>query len=212
MTDTPRRLTVHQFRLLLPDRGVLTREIDAVHVHHTVHPAHADFRGAETLEAMRQLHLAQGWSDIAQHLTIDPLGGLWPGRNWNLPPASVKGHNGTAAKGPFMIALVGQFDDGGDTFAGAQRESAAAFLAHLLRAWTLEAAAIAFHRELSGGRKTCPGTTLDRDAFVALVAKNKSSRQARTTRPFSREFLLGASVTQPAAIALKPSEIAEATV
>ncbi|MEX2662587.1 MAG: caspase family protein [Vicinamibacterales bacterium] len=212
MTHTPRRLTVHQFRLLLPDRGVLTRAIDAVHVHHTVHPARAEFRGAETIEAMRQLHLAQGWSDIAQHLTIDPLGGLWPGRNWNLPPASVRGHNGTTAKGPFMIALVGNFDDGRDRFDGAQRDSAAAVVAHLLRAWNLEAAAIAFHRDLSEGPKTCPGTTLDRDAFVALVAKNTSSRQARTTRPFSREFLLGAFVTQPAAIALKPSEIAEATI
>lgn len=50
---------------------------------------------------MRKFHMEQnGWSDLAQHLTIDPQGGLWTGRNWNLAPASATGHNGTAGEGP----------------------------------------------------------------------------------------------------------------
>jgi hypothetical protein len=211
MTERIRRLTIHQFRLLLPDRRVLSREIDAVHVHHTWRPARAEFRGTATIEAMRQLHLAQGWSDIAQHLTIDPLGGLWPGRNWNLPPASVKGYNGTVARGPFMIEIAGNFDDGQDTFDGDQRDSAAAVVAHLLVAWELPLSAMKFHRELSG-QKTCPGSAIDRTAFETLVTKRKTARRASPAQLFAREYLLAASVTQPATIALKPSEIADATV
>src|SRR5688500_20329349 len=107
MPEPIRRLTVVQFRLLLPDASVLVRRIDAVHVHHTWKPTRADFRGAETIESMRRFHRAQGWADIAQHVTIDPLGGVWTGRNWNLPPASSKGHNGTAAVGPFMLEIGG---------------------------------------------------------------------------------------------------------
>lgn len=211
MTEPVRRLTVHQFRLLLPDRAVLAREIDAVHVHHTWRPGRADFRGVGTIEAMRQFHKAQGWHDIAQHLTIDPLGGLWPGRNWNLPPASVKGHNGSVARGPFMIEIVGNFDDGEDRFDGEQRDSAAAVVAHLLATWELPPTAIKLHRELSA-QKTCPGSAFDAAAFTALVAKQKAPRRASATRLFAREFLLGASATQPATTAIKPSEIAEATV
>ncbi|HUE90232.1 MAG TPA: hypothetical protein VMO26_29470, partial [Vicinamibacterales bacterium] len=53
--------------------------------------------------AMRKFHMEQnGWSDLAQHLTIDPQGGLWTGRNWNLAPASATGHNGTAGEGPIL--------------------------------------------------------------------------------------------------------------
>lgn len=157
MTEPARRLTLHQFRLLLPARAALSREIDAVHLHHTVRPRRADFHGVESIEAMRQAHVALGWSDIAQHLTIDPLGGLWPGRNWNLPPASVKGHNGTLARGPFMIEIVGNFDEGQDAFDGEQRDHTAAVVAHVLAIWTLLPEAIKFHRELSA-QKSCLAT------------------------------------------------------
>ncbi len=57
---------------------------------------------------MRKFHMEEnGWSDLAQHLTIGPQGGLWTGRNWNLAPANATGHNGTAGEGPFMIEMVG---------------------------------------------------------------------------------------------------------
>ena len=57
---------------------------------------------------MRKFHMEQnGWSDLAQHLTIDPQGGLWTGRNWNLAPASATGHNGTAGEGPICFTIYG---------------------------------------------------------------------------------------------------------
>lgn len=112
-----RRITAAQFGLLAQP-AQLTRKIAAVHVHHTWRPRRQDFRGLATVEAMRKFHMEQnGWSDLAQHLTIDPQGGLWTGRNWNLAPASATGHNGTAGEGPFMIEMVGDFDAGQDPFA-----------------------------------------------------------------------------------------------
>ncbi|MCC7126665.1 MAG: peptidase C14, partial [Acidobacteria bacterium] len=110
-----RRLTAEQvLSLLAAVRPTLTRKITAVHLHHTWRPTRAQFRGLATIEAMRKYHLGLGWDDIAQHLTIDPVGIAWTGRNWNLPPASQKGSNGTAAAGPFMIEMVGDFDAGRD--------------------------------------------------------------------------------------------------
>jgi hypothetical protein len=47
-----------------------------------------------------------GWSDLAQHLTVDPQGWLWTGRNRNLAPASATGHNGTAGEGPLSHARL----------------------------------------------------------------------------------------------------------
>ena len=117
----------------------LTRKIAAVHVHHTWRPRRQDFRGLATVEAMRKFHMEQnGWSDLAQHLTIDPQGGLWTGRNWNLAPASATGHNGTAGEGPFMIEMVGDFDAGQDPFDGEQRTAAIETVAHLVRAFGLQ--------------------------------------------------------------------------
>ncbi|HJR61437.1 MAG TPA: caspase family protein [Vicinamibacterales bacterium] len=211
MPEPIRRLTVVQFRLLLPDASVLVRTIDAVHVHHTWKPERADFRGLETIEAMRRFHLSQGWSDIAQHLTIDPQGGLWTGRNWNLSPASSKGHNGTAAAGPFMIEIVGNFDTGHDPFDGAQRDSAAAVVGHLLKTFKLQLADIKFHRELNNNQKTCPGSGFDRALFETRVTK-EIGRRAPAAGVFPREFLAGAPATYPSAITVPDTEQANATV
>jgi hypothetical protein len=41
----------------------------------------------------RKFHMEQnGWSDLAQHLTIDPQGGLWTGRNLNLATGHLVHH------------------------------------------------------------------------------------------------------------------------
>ena len=204
MPEPTCRLTLVQFRALLPDTDALTRTLDAIHVHHTWKPERADFRGHETIEAMRRFHMDQRWSDIAQHLTIDPQGGLWTGRNWNLPPVSAKGHNGTSDVGPFMIEMIGNFDVGHDPFDGPQRDAAIRVVEHVLRIYGLPAGAIKFHRELSNNQKTCPGTGIDRAAFEAAVATEaaavaaEAAKKPRAAAPlFSREFLVGFPVTQP---------------
>ena len=65
-----------------------------------------------------------GWSDIAQHITISSNGDIWTGRSWNQPPASAAGNNGNREIGPFMFEMIGDFDKGRDRFEGRQREVA----------------------------------------------------------------------------------------
>ena len=185
-----RRISTVQFALLaLPAQ--LTRKISSVHLHHTRRPRRQDFRGLHTIDAVRRFHMeTQGWGDIAQHLTIDPQGGLWTGRNWNLAPASAIGHNGSSTDGPFMIELIGDFDHGQDPFDGEQRAAAIAVVAHVVRAWGLKDGALKLHNQLTR-HTSCPGTAIDRAAFLQAV-RAVAQPKARTAGPFRREHLLGA--------------------
>ncbi|WP_282296463.1 caspase family protein [Stenotrophomonas sp. PS02289] len=136
------------------------RRITEFHLHCTANPRRSEFRGQVTVEAMRRYHMSKGWSDIAQHLTVDPAGGLWTGRDWDRPPASAVGHNGTAQAGPFMIETVGNFDKGLDALDGPQSEAVLAVIVAVLRRFELDETALRFHREFTNA-KTCPGSGLD---------------------------------------------------
>jgi len=193
-----RRITTVQFALLAQPAH-LTRKIVAVHLHHTWRPRRQDFRGLPTIEAMRKFHMEQnGWSDIAQHLTIDPQGGLWTGRNWNLAPASASGANGTAAEGPFMIEMVGDFDAGQDPFDGEQRQAAFETVAHLMRAFGLKDADLRFHNQLTT-QKSCPGTAIVRAEFLKEVHKFLAKPRAAGLELFDHRHLFGAESTRTAA-------------
>jgi hypothetical protein len=109
-----------------------------------------------------------GWSDIAQHLSVAPDGTLWLGRDWNTAPASATGHNGSAKAGPFMIEMIGDFDVGRDRLQGAQRAAVMEVIARVQRRFGLPAEALRFHNQMSG--KTCPGSSLSRAQVVAEVA------------------------------------------
>lgn len=213
-----RRLTTEQFVSLLQAQAPhLTRKITAVHLHHTWRPTRSQFRGKATVEAMRNFHVNNNhWDDIAQHLTIDPLGLSWTGRNWNLPPASQAGKNGTRHQGPFMIEIVGDFDAGRDPLDGAQRQAVIDVVGVLLQANHLGTADVLFHREL-GSPKTCPGTSVDKQTLideidVALAAhqtapgrRTRGAKKgaaggrgrARLVVPFAAEFQLGRDLVAP---------------
>ena len=66
-----------------------SRHIRRVDLHHT-HPAHADYRGLESIERMARTHVeVRGFEDIAQHVTVAPdASAIWTGRDWNRTPAS----------------------------------------------------------------------------------------------------------------------------
>lgn len=163
------RLNLAEFECLLRDWKP-RRRIDCIHVHHTWLPRIADFRGQATIEAIRRYHMQdKGWSDIAQHLTIAPDGGLWTGRPLDMPPASVLGFNGTSARGPFMIEMVGDFDKGRDKLEGAQWQAVLAVIVLVLRQFGLDEKAVRFHREYPGVAKTCPGDGLDLGDFRRAV-------------------------------------------
>lgn len=175
------RLTISDF-IRLVEKFDWKRKIQAVHVHHTWRPSHAQWRGLKSIEDMWRYHTqTNGWSDIAQHVTIDPEGFVWTGRNWNQPPASAKGFNGSVSAGPFMFETVGDFDLGQDPFGGAQKETVLKVTASLLDHFDLGIEALRFHNEMSS--KTCPGTGIDRLTFLSEVKAYRMSSGARGLRP-----------------------------
>ncbi len=159
------------------------RRIDSVHLHCTDRPRHADWRGLASVEAMRRFHISIGMSDIAQHVTVDPRGRVWTGRPFDVVPASARGHNGTAAVGPFMIEMVGLFERGIDVFGGAQRDAAYAVVVAVLQKFGLDASAVKFHREFPGTGKTCPGLDLDPAAVRAGIKALLDASSARSAGP-----------------------------
>jgi hypothetical protein len=172
-----------------------TRKIDAVHIHHTWRPNHAQWKGLESVRAMWRYHTSppNNWSDIGQHLTIGRDGDVWTGRNWNNPPASATGYNGNAAAGPFMIEMNGDFDKGKDTLAGKQLEAVVSVVAAIVARFKLDpATAIRFHREMTD-QKSCPGTGIDKKWLIGEVQKARKSStegaRAAAPLPFDRDLL-----------------------
>ncbi|WP_312317273.1 caspase family protein [Stenotrophomonas sp.] len=160
------------------------RQINEFHLHCTDRPRRADFRGLATIEAMRRFHMSKGWSDIAQHLTVDPAGGLWTGRDWDRPPASAAGFNGSSQRGPFMIEVIGRFDEGYDPFDGVQRDAVINVIVAVLRRFGLKEDALRFHREFTNA-KSCPGNLLDlvemRGAIAPLLASGPALELPRVS-------------------------------
>ena len=166
-TPTFKRITLEQFDRLL-QQYPFTRQINAVHLHHTWRPRQADFRGHDTIVAMWRHHTqVNGWSDIGQHISIDPAGFIWLGRNWNAPPASASGYNGNRFAGPFMIEMIGDYDRGCDAFAGPVRDTTLRVIALLQERFDLTLDSLKFHSAMSS--KTCPGSSIDRKAVLADV-------------------------------------------
>jgi hypothetical protein len=161
-------LTLDEFADLL-QRFDFTRRIDAVHMHHTWRPNHAQYRGESTIEAMWRFHTREnGWRDIAQHVSIGPDGSIWTGREWNLPPASAAGFNGNAMAGPFMFETIGDFDRGKDRLEGAQLAAVVGVIARVQERFDLGPDSLRFHRAMTN-LKSCPGTGVDLDAVKAAV-------------------------------------------
>lgn len=184
-TPTFQRLSPEQFEQLLQNFP-FTRKIDAVHMHHTWRPRHADFRGHDTIVSMWRFHTqVNGWSDIAQHITIDPEGMIWLGRNWNLPPASAAGHNGNKAFGPFMFEMIGDFDQGRDPFDGLQKETALRVVALVQSRFHLPAGSLRFHNAMSP--KSCPGSALVYQDILAEVELVRQELQAAGAREPARQ-------------------------
>lgn len=186
--STIRRIALADFERLL-EEWQPRRRITQFHLHCTDRPRRADFRGQATIEAMRAYHMGKGWSDIAQHLTVDPAGGLWTGRSWDVAPASALGHNGTAKAGPFMIEVIGNFDKGLDPFEGTQRQAVLGVIAALLRKAGLDETALFFHRDFTNA-KSCPGTSLDRTKMRREVASLLNGN-ARLSLPSISDAMLG---------------------
>jgi hypothetical protein len=91
------------------------RPIDSVVWVESGRPDRAGFAGAVTLAGLWRRDTGQGEPDVTWHLAVDPDGGIWLGRDWNLP---------AGADGAFVSLLIGDFASGADPLDGAQRASA----------------------------------------------------------------------------------------
>jgi len=189
-------LDVDEFCRLLA-RFPFDRTITAVHLHHTGRIRRAAWHGYETLRAMWYTHtLQQGWSDLAQHLTIDPNGTLWTGRDWNRPPCSCPYQNGDAQRGPFMLTLIGDFNSEHDRLDtdSAQYGRTVEVITRVQRAFNLGPDTLRFHRDLDRTKK-CPGETIDlaaliaavKDKHAALAADGGMTAPRDTTPPFGED-------------------------
>jgi hypothetical protein len=187
-------LTVEQFADLL-QQFTFTRRIESVHLHHTWRPNHTTFAARppiQSIEGMYNFHTQTNkWRDIAQHITVDPRGRIWTGRDWNVAPASATGFNGNSSAGPFMIEMIGDFDKGRDPFDGDQRNAAITVVARLLEKFKLNISAVKFHNEMSS--KSCPGSAIDKAALVSEIdaKRNKiagTDSAASTPRAFGPEL------------------------
>lgn len=190
-------LTLEEFTDLL-DRFHFTRKIDAVHMHHTWRPNHSQYKGERSIEGMWRYHTQEnGWSDIAQHISIAPDGTIWTGRDWNAQPVSARGYNGNRVSGPFMFEIIGDFDKGCDPFEGIQREVVVGVIARVQKKFGLGLESLRFHNSMTD-QKTCPGSAIVyedflaeiADALAALDAQPGNGRQKRSTRSSQEESRL----------------------
>lgn len=159
-------LSTSQFAELL-GKFTFSRSVKAVHVHGTWRPNHSQDNGLPAIESMFTFHTkTNGWSDIAQHLSIDSRGTIWTGRSWNQTPASATGHN----TGAFMFEMIGDFDKGKDKFTDPQMHTAHLVTALVVRKMGLRLSDVRFHNEFTN-LKTCPGTSIDLTTFRQAVQK-----------------------------------------
>lgn len=204
-----KRLSVAEFSLLL-ERFPFSRRVTSVHMHHTWRPNHAQFRGHESIVSMWRFHTQQrNFSDIAQHLTIDPEGFVWTGRNWNSAPASARGFNGNSTSGPFMFETIGDFDRGMDVLDGPQRAAVMDVICLVQKRFGLGPDALMFHNQMA--HKSCPGTAIDRAAFVQQVRDHQISVAAGDRRdaaagPFGSSMLASSEAVERATELLNSGE------
>ncbi|MEZ4660857.1 MAG: caspase family protein [Caldilineaceae bacterium] len=183
------------------------RQIDALHLHHSRRPNHRQFQGRATIVEMARHHVEGcGLAAMAQHLTIAPDGQIWLGRNWNSPPASAAGHNGSAVSGPLMVMLIGDFDRGQDALAfdGDAAPTPAAdeddtrqgnamlrVLALLQNHFDLPLESLRFRRDLS--RTTSPGSGVDyaectKELRKARAALRKAEKDGKGFRLLTKDL------------------------
>jgi len=174
-----------------------TRTITEVHLHHTWRPRQRDYQGHATIVSMWRYHTeTNGWSDIAQHVSIAPDGAIWLGRNFNWAPASARGFNGNRHAGPFMIEMIGDFDSGQETITDAQKKATLAVIKAVQNHHGLKPQNLRFHNEMSS--KSCPGTSFNKDELIKEIRHFKtadSNTRSRGAEPaftadFSRAYRL----------------------
>ena len=138
--------------LIIPNETALQlskRYINRIIVHCTATPEGR----AETVQSIRNMHLANGWSDIGYHYLIGLNGERWNGRSVNLVGAHCNGYNANS----IGVCYVGGVDKNlktKDTRTQKQKDALLALLKDLRRLYPK--AKICGHRDLDKHGKECP--------------------------------------------------------
>lgn len=138
--------------VIIPNETALQRSIRNINriiVHCTATPEGR----VETVQSIRKMHLAKGWSDIGYHYLIGLNGERWNGRNVNLVGAHCEGYNANS----IGVCYVGGVDKklkAKDTRTQKQKDALLALLKDLRRIYPK--AKICGHRDLDRHGKECP--------------------------------------------------------
>lgn len=138
--------------LIIPNETALQlskRYINRIIVHCTATPEGR----VETVQSIRNMHLANGWSDIGYHYLIGLNGERWNGRNVNTVGAHCNGYNANS----IGVCYVGGVDKNlktKDTRTQKQKDALLAILKDLRRLYPK--AKICGHRDLDKQGKECP--------------------------------------------------------
>jgi SH3-like domain-containing protein len=177
------KLTIGEFETWIKNLRV-ARTILTVQEHHTFSPNYALFTGSNHFELQRGMknhHVNHnGWSDIGQHFTTFPDGGIVTGRSMEQSPACILGQNANA----ICIENLGDFDKGKDTMTDAHKKTIVRMTAKLCSKYNLpiNTNSIVYHHwfDLGTGQrndgtknnKSCPGTNFFGGNMVADCVKN----------------------------------------
>lgn len=140
------------WNIIIPNETSLQRSIRNINriiVHCTATPEGR----AETIQSIRNMHLANGWSDIGYHYLIGLNGERWNGRNVNLVGAHCNGYNANS----IGVCYVGGVDKNlkaKDTRTQKQKDALISILKDLRRLYPK--AKICGHRDLDKHGKLCP--------------------------------------------------------
>ena len=124
------------------------RTINEIIVHCTATP---EVR-IETVQSIRNMHKAKGWSDIGYHYLIGLNGERWEGRNVNLIGAHCEGHNSNSI-GVCYVGGVDKKMQAKDTRTEKQKDALVALLKDLRKLYPK--AKIYGHHDFNKG-KSCP--------------------------------------------------------
>lgn len=106
----------------------------------------------ETVQSIRNMHKAKGWSDIGYHYLIGLNGECWEGRNVNLIGAHCEGHNSNSI-GVCYVGGVDKKMQAKDTRTEKQKDALVALLKDLRKLYPK--AKIYGHHDFNKG-KSCP--------------------------------------------------------
>lgn len=125
------------------------RTIKEIIVHCTATPEGR----VETVQSIRNMHKAKGWSDIGYHYLIGLNGERWEGRNVNLIGAHCEGHNSNSI-GVCYVGGVDKKMQAKDTRTEKQKDALVALLKDLRKLYPK--AKIYGHRDFDKKGKACP--------------------------------------------------------